>query len=278
MGHEVISTHERTHTDTTSQPTVLEALDLELNYSNSDGWSNTVLHNVSLCLAAQEVIAILGPSGVGKSSLLKVLAGLQRPDHGHVRMHGKALRHPHPRTSFVFQDPNLLPWLTLAQNIAFGLNFKHQPHVDQPEKSARVQRAINEVGLQGADGLYPAELSGGMAQRAALARSLVRQPEILLLDEPFSALDQATRSDMQALLKQIIDRHKTAAVFVTHDINEALILADRILLIGDYPGRLVGQWRLTTQHSQHTNAADHNGIRAEIMQLLEQFRQRASYS
>src|SRR5699024_8135518 len=163
----------------------------------------------------------------------------------------------------------------LAENIAVGLGFKHQPRVDKAEKRARLTHAINEVGLEGKEALYPAELSGGMAQRVALARSLVRRPEILLLDEPFSALDQVTRSDMQALLKQIIRRHKTAAVFVTHDINEALILADRILLIGDYPGRLIGQWHLGVHNGQHPSSDAFSNVRAEIIQLLGRFRQHA---
>src|SRR5690606_38241756 len=125
---------------------------------------------------------------------------------------------------------------------------KHQPNIEKEEKQARVSAAIDETGLRGANARYPSELSGGMAQRAALARSLARQPEILLLDEPFSALDEITRGDMQALLQKITAHHGTAAVLVTHDIDEALILADRIILIGDSPGRKIGEWTLATEH------------------------------
>src|SRR5690606_1015741 len=120
-------------------------------------------------------------------------------------------------SSFVCQDPSLLPWLTLEENVAFGLDFKHQPDIDKHELQARVDAAIEEVGLGEARGRYPAQLSGGMAQRAALARSLARQPEILLLDEPFSALDEVTRADMQQLLQDITARHGAAAILVTHD-------------------------------------------------------------
>ena len=149
--------------------------------------ANTVLRDFSLQLAAGEVVAVLGPSGVGKSSLLRVLAGLQAPDKGTVHVKGERLQGPHPRLGFVFQDPSLLPWLTLEENVGFGLDFKHQPQISVAEKQERVRAAIAEVDLLRAAARYPAELSGGMAQRTALARSLARQPEILLLDEPFSA-------------------------------------------------------------------------------------------
>lgn len=258
--------------------TVLDARGIELSYRRPNKQANTVLRDFSMSLAAGEIIALLGPSGVGKSSLLRVLAGLQTPDKGTVLIKGEPITGPHPRLGFVFQDPSLLPWLSLEENVGFGLDFKHQPAITKAEKKRRVSAAIAEVDLQNAVERHPNELSGGMAQRTALARSLVRQPKILLLDEPFSALDEITRGEMQALLQQITARHKTSAILVTHDIDEALILADRLLLIGLYPGRLIGQWNIDLPHPRDEVAPELTQMRVEITQTLREARRAVSAS
>ncbi|HYD76465.1 ABC transporter ATP-binding protein [Ramlibacter sp.] len=259
-------------TPTANRPAVLNAQDIELGYQRPKQSPHIVLREFSMQVAAGEIVALLGPSGVGKSSLLRVLAGLQRPTRGEVRIHGELVDDPHPRLGFVFQSPCLLPWLTLEQNVAFGLDFKHQPQMARAEQQQRVREAIAEVDLLRAIERYPAELSGGMAQRASLARSLARQPEILLLDEPFSALDEITRGEMQALLQQITARRQTSAVLVTHDIDEALIVADRILLIGGAPGRLIGQWRIDLPRPRDEVMSDLTHMRVEILQALRDTR------
>lgn len=252
---------------------VLSIQDITLGYAVAGQRAAApVLSDFSLDLQAGEIIALLGPSGVGKSSLLRVLAGLQPSLAGEIRLGSARLTGPSPALGMVFQDPSLLPWLTLEENVAFGLDFRNQPKLDDATRRQRVQQAISEVGLLSARSRYPDELSGGMAQRASLARTLARAPQILLLDEPFSALDEVTRHEMQSLLLQIRSQHQAAAILVTHDIDEALLLADRILLIGGQPGRLIGQWSVDQPHPRDETADELTGLRVQILQTLRSAR------
>ncbi|MCE4553977.1 ABC transporter ATP-binding protein [Roseateles cellulosilyticus] len=222
---------------------VLAVQGLQLGHA---GQPQPLVDSLDLQLQAGEIVALLGASGCGKSSLLRVLAGLERPWAGEIRFQGEPLTKPHPRAGLLFQRPGLLPWLSCAGNVGFGLGFRHQPRLARAERQARVAHALADVGLADAARRFPAQLSGGMAQRAALARALAREPLLLLADEPFSALDAITREEMQALLRRLVHASNTATLLVTHDVDEALALADRLLLLGraapGEPARLLQAW------------------------------------
>ncbi|MCC2690700.1 MAG: nitrate/sulfonate/bicarbonate transporter ATP-binding protein [Rhizobiaceae bacterium] len=191
------------------------------------------LQDLTLQVAPGEILAIVGGSGCGKSTALRVISGLDRPTRGRVVLDGEDILEPHEKIGIIFQEPRLLPWLTVAGNVGFGI-----AHLPKPERERRVRRTLDKVGLSDKAGAWPRELSGGQSQRVAIARALVAQPEVLLLDEPFSALDAFTRADLQDHLLQLWADQKPTLVVVTHDVDEAVVLADRIIVMRPHPGRL----------------------------------------
>ena len=193
------------------------------------------LRDVSLEVAEQSFVSLLGPSGCGKTTLLRLLCGLIQPDSGVIRVSGAPPR-PGPQIGFVFQSFRLIPWLSVSDNVGFGLKVNGIP---SDEARGRVDRYLGLVGLTRFAGAYPHELSGGMKQRAALARALATDPDILLLDEPFASLDAQTRELMQIELMRLWADRRRTVVFVTHSVDEAILLADRIVLMGPRPGRIV---------------------------------------
>lgn len=257
-------------------PLALQARGLGFAYGNGV----PVFQGIDLDIRAQEIVCLLGGSGCGKSTLLRTLAGLQSPAHGEVEFLGRPLMQPHPRAAVVFQQASLLPWLTVQANVAFGLNFAKQPRLDAQLQSQRVAQAIEAVGLSGKEKLYPAQLSGGMAQRVALARALAREPQLLLADEPFSALDAITRTEMQSLLVEVVHRWHTAALLVTHDIDEAIVVADRIVLMAPHDpqhperqgGCVVRQWQVNVAQPRCAQIEAMTALRLDILGALQALR------
>jgi NitT/TauT family transport system ATP-binding protein len=212
------------------------------------GPPTVALQPTDLAIAANDFVTILGPSGCGKSTLLRIVAGLDRPTAGQVLLNGNAVTGPGADRGMVFQSYTLFPWLTVSENIAFGLREKGMAEAAQKEIVAAY---IAKVGLSGFENHWPKQLSGGMQQRTAIARALANDPAILLLDEPFGALDNQTRGLMQELLLGIWEREKKTVLFVTHDIEEAIFMANRCLVMSARPGRIKADVRIDLPHPRH---------------------------
>lgn len=199
------------------------------------------LQDVSMTVEEREFVSVIGPSGCGKSTFLRIVAGLDKPSAGEVVVGGKRVSRPGADRGMVFQEYALLPWKTTEANVEFGLRLKRMP---KPERQAITRRFIELVGLKGAEQKYPHQLSGGMRQRAAVARALANNPTILLMDEPFAAVDAMTRQRLQEELTAISAVERTTVLFVTHAIEEAVFLSDRVVVLNGRPGRVVADMRI----------------------------------
>jgi ABC-type nitrate/sulfonate/bicarbonate transport system ATPase subunit len=213
----------------------LVATDLRKVFSR-DGLSVVAVENFSFSVVTNEFVVILGPSGCGKTTILRMIAGLEDPTSGEIMVDGLPIDGPGPDRGMVFQSYTSFPWMTVKQNVMFGLRFRHD--LPRHEWDAQADYYVELVGLKEFANAYPKHLSGGMRQRVAIARTLAANPEVLLMDEPFGALDSQTRGLMQEELLNIQDQHHTTVVFVTHDVEEAIFLADRVIISTSRPAQV----------------------------------------
>ena len=215
--------------------TVVKLEDVELVY-NSEIGTVTALAQVNLDIQEGEFICVMGPSGCGKSTLLNIISGFMQPTDGQALMNGKPIEGPDWQRGVVFQSPPLYPWLTIKENVNFGLRMRNIP---EKEREAITAEYLEIVGLTDFANRKPYELSGGMKQRASLAKVLVNEPGMILMDEPFGALDALTRDKMQALIRRIWMKNQSTVFFITHDVDEALSLATKVIVMSSRPGRIV---------------------------------------
>ena len=231
-----------------------------------NGAAVPVLDGIDLSVASGQFLAVVGPSGCGKSTLLRLLAGLDTDYRGEIEHDGARVGAPSLDRGIVFQEPRLFPWLTVEQNIALGLL---NVSIDAAARRRAVAEHIALVGLTGFEKAYPHQLSGGMAQRAAIARGLVNRPGLLLLDEPFGALDALTRQQLQNELQRIWSHEKTTMVLVTHDVDEAVYLGDRVIVLSSRPGRIAADIEVTVPRPRERSDVALADIRSLVMDALE---------
>ena len=228
------------------------------------------LDGISLTVSPGEILVVIGGSGSGKSTMLRAISGLDTPSRGRVVLDGMVITAPHEQIGIIFQEPRLLPWLPVADNVGFGLE-----QCPTAERNARVARALERVGLTDKARVWPRELSGGQAQRVAILRALVPRPQVLLLDEPFSALDAFTRADLQDHLLDLWADSKPTLIVVTHDVEEAIVLADRIMVMRPHPGRVHEEITCDLPRPRDRQSAAFDFVKRRVLAALDRSLERA---
>jgi NitT/TauT family transport system ATP-binding protein len=253
---------------------ILEITRVSKTFPGANG-GTVALQATDLSVQENDFITILGPSGCGKSTLLRMVAGLDTPTAGSIELDGRPVRGPGADRGMVFQSYTLFPWLTVLQNVCFGLREKGMAEADQHDLA---RQFIAKVGLEGFEGHFPKQLSGGMQQRTALARALANNPRILLMDEPFGALDHQTRELMQELLEGIWEAERKTVLFVTHDIDEAIFMANRVVVMSARPGRIKCDLPVPIDHPRHYSVKTKpvfSGLKARLTEEIRIEVQRA---
>jgi sulfonate transport system ATP-binding protein len=222
------------------------------------------LGGVSIDIELGEIVAVIGGSGCGKSTLLRAIGGLDPASEGTIVLDGETITAPHEKIGIIFQEPRLLPWLKVAGNVGFGIAER-----PKRERTERIAAALKRVGLADKAAMWPRELSGGQAQRVAIARALVPRPEVLLLDEPFSALDAFTRADLQDHLLDLWADAKPTLILVTHDVDEAIVLADRVMVMCPRPGRIFDEIDVDLPRPRDRQSAAFDFVKRRVLAALD---------
>lgn len=244
--------------------TILSIENVNRTYYDDTDNQVEALQNINLEVRRGEFLSIIGSSGCGKTTLLRLIAGLDKPETGKLILNGEEIHGPDPQRGYVFQQGGLFQWLTVEKNIAVGLKARHV----YKENKERIAHYIDLIGLKGFEKAYPHQISGGMAQRVAIARALINNPRVLLLDEPMGALDSFTRADLQDKLLEMRKENETTMILVTHDVDEAIYLSDRIVIMTPRPGRISEIMEVNMPHPRSRGSTEFLATRKDILEKL----------
>lgn len=241
---------------------------------NRTGHVVQVLEDIQYRIEKGSFVSIIGPSGCGKTTLLKIVAGLEEASAGRVLLDGREICHETDRIGLVFQEYALFPWRTSLQNVEMGLEIMG---VEKMERRAAAMEYVKMFGLSGFENRYPRELSGGMQQRVAIARTLITNPRVVLMDEPFGSLDSQTRNDLQEFLLQLWQKRGETIIFVTHNVDEAVFLSDQIVVLSSRPGRIIEQFEVDCPRPRDRTSPESNETRRAVLRALDEQRKPAHY-